>query len=61
MKQERNENAEDLDQKQIRNIVDLLNCLFECRLAVHRFRIREHVHEEEKPERNDAGDLVKFP
>lgn len=38
----------------------LLDRFVKARLAVHRFRIGEHVNEEKYAQRNDARDLVKL-
>jgi hypothetical protein len=60
MEQQRNENSKDLQKQEIRNVVDILDRFFECRLAVDGFRIREHMHEKEKPQRDDARQLVQL-
>ncbi len=60
MKQQRQEDAEDLDQQQERYIVDVLNGLYKARLTVQRFRVGEHVDKKEQSERNDARQLMQL-
>src|SRR6185503_1780488 len=60
MKKQREKNAEDLKKQEVRNIVDILHRFFKCRLAIHRLRIREHMHEKKQAERDYARQLVKL-
>jgi hypothetical protein len=60
MEKQRQKDAEYLDQQQKRDVVNILYRFHETRLAVHRLGIREHMHEKEQPERNDARDLVQL-
>lgn len=60
MKQERHENAENLDKNQIRHIVNVLYVLVKARRAVHRRRVCVHMHKEKRAERDDARQLMQL-
>ena len=40
--------------------MDLFYRFIKTRVAVHRFRVREHMNEEKHTQRNDARDLVQL-
>ena len=58
VKQQRHEDAEDLQKDQIRHVVDVAHVLVEHGRAVHRGRVRVHVNEKENAERDDPGQLM---
>ena len=60
MKEKRDEYAEDLDENQIRKIVDVENMFVEALRAVHRRGVRVHVDQKENAERNDACQLMQL-
>ena len=60
MEEERQKYPEDLQKKQIGYLVNVLYRLYETRLTVHRFRVSEHVDEEEYSERHDARQLMQL-
>jgi hypothetical protein len=60
MIKKRNKNAEDLDENEIRHIMDVLYMLVKNSLTAHRGRVRIHVNEEEYPQRDDPCDLVQL-
>jgi hypothetical protein len=61
MEKQRNEDAEDLDEDQVRHVVYVLNVLVEAPGSVHRRRVRVHVDEEKHAQRHDTGQLVQLP
>jgi hypothetical protein len=60
MKEQRNENAEYLNEKQVRNIVNILDVFIENAGSVHRGRVGIHVHQKKNAERHNARKLVQF-
>jgi N-glycosylase/DNA lyase len=60
MKEQWNENAEYLNEQQVRDIVNVLDMFIENTGAVHHGRVGVHVHQEKNAERYDARKLVQF-
>ena len=61
MKQQRQENAENLDEQQIRDMMNVGNRVVENFVAAHRLRVRKHVHEKKRAQRHNARQLMQFP
>ena len=60
MKNERQKDAEYFDKQKKRQVVYVLNLFIEKCCAIHRGCIREHMHEEKQPKRDDARQLMNF-
>ena len=60
MKKQRDKDAEDLDEDQIRHVVNVLDVFVKALRTVHRRGVRVHVHEEKDAEWYDAGQLVQL-
>ena len=60
MKDERQENAENFDEQQIRNMVYVGNAVVKNLRAAHRLRVREQMHEKERAQRHDARQLMQL-
>ena len=60
VEQQWKKNAEYLDKKEIRHVVNVLDMIVEYFRSIKGGGIRVHVHEEKKPKRHDAGQLMEF-
>jgi len=60
MKYKRNKDPEDLDEQQIRDVVNILDMLVKNARAIYCGRIRVYVNEKKETERDDARKLVQF-
>jgi len=60
MKDEGNENTENLDKDQIRYVVNILNVIVKYSRPIEGRRIRINMHEEKEAKRDNARDLVQF-
>ncbi len=60
MKDERQEDAEDFQQQNIRNALQILNRVVESLCAHDGFRVCVKMFEEKRAERQDAGELKEF-
>ena len=61
MKQQRQKNAENFHEQQIRNVMNVGDGVVENRRAAHRLRVREQMYEKERAQRHDARQLMQLP
>ena len=57
---QRQKYAENLDEKQVRNVMNVLHGIVKYFVAAHRLGICEHMSEKKQSQRHDAGNLVQF-
>jgi hypothetical protein len=60
MKKQRDKDAEDLEEDEIRHVVNVLDVFVKAPRSVHRRGVRVHVHEEKSAEWYDARQLVQL-